>query len=514
MRRRRIFVSLVVFAASLLFSPGSLSAQGDPTDTNLESASGGRVIRVGALATDGRVTEVPLEVYVARVLAGEGEPRAADAAQQALAIAIRTYALANLRRHGAYDLCDTTHCQVPRPATAASRRAALATAGQILTWRGAPAEVFYSASCGGRSEEASEVWPDIRFPYLQSHRDDVHDDDEPWTVAFTLGNIQQALAKAGFTGERLRELSVKARNTSGRVSRLQVAGLRPDTISGDQLRAAIGATQLRSTAFSLKRHGNSVVFTGRGFGHGVGMCVIGAGRRALRGEDAPAILKQYYPGLQLTRLEVLPAKTPAAPRVAVASPSGSAAALPASAAAAVTTARNAAIAVRVPAASAVTATELESLATRAHAELTRTLGVSVAPLTIQLHDTIESFRLATRRPWWVSAMVQGTSIDLAPAAVLAQRDGVEAAVRVAVAELLVSSTYVDRPLWVRAGAARYFGRLGTAPVEPRPAAKVRCPSDAELVLAVSVAAQRDAEARAEACFARELARAGDWRAVR
>ena len=65
-----------------------------------------------------------LEDYVAQVLAGEGQPRAGDAAQQALAITARTFALANRNRHRreGFDLCDTTHCQVLRPATAIDAR--------------------------------------------------------------------------------------------------------------------------------------------------------------------------------------------------------------------------------------------------------------------------------------------------------------------------------------------------------------------------------------------------------
>jgi len=81
------------------------------------------------------------------------------------------------------------------------------------------------------------------------------------------------------------------------------------------------------------------------------------------------------------------------------------------------------------------------------------------------------------------------------------------------AELLVAATYAERPLWVRMGAARYYGaRPAGAPQAS--SARVKCPSDAELTLAVSVAAEREAESRAESCFARELARRRDWRAVR
>jgi hypothetical protein len=151
------------------------------------------------------------------------------------------------------------------------------------------------------------------------------------------------------------------------------------------------------------------------------------------------------------------------------------------------------------------------MALRAHADLSRTLGTSVLPVTIRLHDTLDSFRLATNRPWWVSEVAVGTAIDLAPAAVLVQRGGVEGSVRVAIAELLVAGALNGRPAWVRIGAARYFSDGAAVPAA---SSRTRCPSDAELTLAVSAPAQREAEARAEACFAREMEKTRDWRAVR
>jgi hypothetical protein len=101
---------------------------------------------------------------------------------------------------------------------------------------------------------------------------------------------------------------------------------------------------------------------------------------------------------------------------------------------------------------------------------------------------------------------------LAPVAVLAQRGGLEVSVRTAVAELLVAGPLAGRPAWVRVGAARYFTER--APAAPSASSRTRCPSDAELLLAVSAPAQREAERRAEACFARELTKTGDWRLVR
>jgi stage II sporulation protein D len=278
-------------------------APADVTDSDLAALST-RTVALGA-AGGVKLDDVPLEVYVARVLAGEGEPNAPEATQQALAVAIRTYAVFNTGRHGreGFDLCDSTHCQVPRSAHANSRRAALATAGRILTYDGAPAEIFYSASCGGRSETASAAWPTIGVtrPYLRSVKDNVHDDDVPWTLEKSLADLQAALERSGFSGT-LKNVEIKSRTKSDRAAVLKLSGMQPDRIAGDQFRAAIGTTVLRSTAFSVKKDHDTIRFTGRGYGHGVGMCVIGAGRRARRGDTMTDILKAYYPGLKIEQL--------------------------------------------------------------------------------------------------------------------------------------------------------------------------------------------------------------------
>jgi stage II sporulation protein D len=294
----RAFVGCLFLSA---LAPLVSGAQTDITDVDLKAASNGRTVRVRAL-TGGRVTTLPLEVYVARVLAAEGEPGAADAAQHALAVVSRTYTLANMGRHrrDGFDLCDSTHCQVLRASSPVTRSAALATAGRLLTYNGRPAEVFYSASCGGRSESAADVWPGAGYPYLQATADDVHGDDPPWTAEIPLPRVQQSLRRAGFEGRRLRSVEVEERSASGRVTRLRVTGLRPEVISGNDFRLAIGARELRSTAFEMDVRGDTLRFRGRGYGHGVGLCVVGAGRRARRGESFEAILAQYFPGLTLT----------------------------------------------------------------------------------------------------------------------------------------------------------------------------------------------------------------------
>jgi stage II sporulation protein D len=287
------------------------AAAQDVTDAALVAASATLSIRLGEIGS-GRVSPVPLELYVARVLAGEAEPRAPDAAQQALAIAIRTFSIANAGRHRreGFDLCDSTHCQVLRAPTAITRRTALATAGRILTFNGEPADVFYSASCGGHSERASLVWPGVDYPYLRAAEDDAHDGEGRWRVELRLPEVERALRRAGWSG-RLRDVEVEGRSDSGRVTVLRVDGLRPPTITGQQFRLAVGANVVRSTAFDLDTDRDRLRFSGRGYGHGVGLCVIGAGRRAQRGETVEAILAQYFPGLRVTALTEQATRRPA-----------------------------------------------------------------------------------------------------------------------------------------------------------------------------------------------------------
>src|SRR5262245_32276313 len=282
-----------------------------------------------------------METYVGRVLAGEALPGSEPAALETLAIAIRTYALGNRGRHRAegFDLCDQTHCQVMRTATPATESAALATAGQVLMYKGQPATVYYSASCGGRTEKPSNVWPGAEDPpYLPSRADDGCEGFPEWSTELSIADLQRALRAAGFTGA-LRNVRVADRNESGRASRITLEGMTPGEISGQDLRAAIGRTlgwqYLQSASFQLKRSGNAFRFSGHGAGHGVGLCVIGSAKLAENGQTARQILERYFPGTtvattgpRLTTVPPQPERPSVAPppRVATAAAAAAAAA--------------------------------------------------------------------------------------------------------------------------------------------------------------------------------------------
>src|SRR5262249_48533944 len=150
------------------------------------------------------------------------------------AITVRTFALANRSRHRAdgFEVCDQTHCQVLRTATATTTAAAQSTRGRLLVRDGAPAQVFFSASCGGRLEIPSNVWPGADNPsYLPSQDDDACQGAPAWNASIRATDLDRALRSAGFEGE-LRDLRIGSRNQSGRVSTLQLDGFKPPRISG------------------------------------------------------------------------------------------------------------------------------------------------------------------------------------------------------------------------------------------------------------------------------------------
>jgi SpoIID/LytB domain protein len=481
-----------------------------PATTTPAAAVRPATIRLGRTRADGgtRIETLNLDVYISQVLAGEGQPRAGDAAQEALAITARTFALANRNRHRreGFDLCDTTHCQVVRAATAMTRRAAESTSGRVLMHRGQPAFVFYSAWCGGKSELASQVWPGATdYSYEPALHDEACEDEEGWASEVRAEQIEQALRAAGLRGSRLRGLRVLTRNTSERVARIAVEGFTPPEMSGHEFRMAVGRVagwqSIKSTAFDVNRTSTGYRFKGRGFGHGVGLCVIGAGRRAGNGSSAEEILKFYFPGLAIGSVgtTTLTSATPA-----LSPPAKPLAAVPAATD----------VALALPGAEEGERAALVSLIRRSRDEIAKVTGVTAPDrLRVTVHPSVESFGRATGQPWWVSGATDGSAIELLPISVLRQQGQLDRTIRHEIAHALLDGSLAKRPMWVREGAAAYFAR----PAEARAALKpdrVPCPGDTEFLRALSAGAQRDAYARAEACFARAVGDGKPWNQVR
>jgi stage II sporulation protein D len=262
---------------------------------------------------------VPIEEYVIGTALSEVSP-VGDTPEDVAgifriqAIIARTYAAFHRGRHAheGFDLCDTTHCQVYQPGrlatsrfSAAARAAVSDTAGQVLVYGQRPAEALFHSDCGGHTAGADVVWGG-RVPYLIGTPDDVPaGTHRPWRFALTLDELLAALngSQPTAVGDRLLGVRVATRDASGRAATMELTGDVIRTVRGEQVRAAVnqrhGALAIRSTKFSLAQDGETLHFTGIGWGHGVGLCQLGAAARIRRGEAVRDILGVYYPGARL-----------------------------------------------------------------------------------------------------------------------------------------------------------------------------------------------------------------------
>lgn len=254
-----------------------------------------------AVQTRNGLRTLPLDEYVTGVLGGEASGMASAEALKALAIAARTYAVRFRGRHRdeGFDFCDRAHCQSFHPESANEKiRAAVdATSGELLWYKGSPAATYYSQDCGGVTEAARFVWPELDVSYL-GQREDPNCPREQWTANLTTADIARALRDSSLKAPAKLASRVIERSPSGRALRLDLGG--GDTISASTLRFAVGRSlgwsKLRSDLYTVHAAGEGLMFEGRGTGHGVGLCQHGAER--MRGTHRE-ILSFYYPGTVL-----------------------------------------------------------------------------------------------------------------------------------------------------------------------------------------------------------------------
>lgn len=251
--------------------------------------------------------EVGLEDYVCGVLGSEAYASWPLEALKANAVAIRSYTLYSLGKHGTFDLCDTIHCQVYRglPEEAVFRTAVTATAGEILRWQGAPINAVYHSSSGGRTRNNEEVWVGTPLPYLRSVEDFDHDGRNyhwPQHYLFSWAELTRAL---GVAMDRELHL-VPFFNAAGErlgfrfYSYLTGKQLRNEelrrilSLPSPNFRIFIYPEETEITQAATLPPGTNLLFTGKGAGHGVGLSQWGAAALAGRGYSYRQILRHYY----------------------------------------------------------------------------------------------------------------------------------------------------------------------------------------------------------------------------
>jgi len=125
-----------------------------------------------------------------------------------------------------------------------------------------------------------------------------------WEKRVPLSQVMNALAKQGYRLQEIRDLGIGDITPAGRVKEVSILHQGGKLmVPAEDLRAALGNTQIPSVFFELELSDGEAVFSGRGKGHGVGLCQWGAEEMALRGYDYKAILSHYYPGTVLTKIK-------------------------------------------------------------------------------------------------------------------------------------------------------------------------------------------------------------------
>jgi stage II sporulation protein D len=434
---------------------------------------------------------LPVESYVERVVASEGDPADSPESLKALAIVVRSFALHQPHGHADYDLCDSTHCQLLHwPSHAfqtnpAAHAATLSTSGETLWFHGRRAQAWFHQNCGGRTASPQEVWPAKSRDsssgsgpmfWLISRIDPycTANGAREWSTNLSKADLTAALAAAGLARPGWNALSVSRRGESGRAVTLLVDS---SPISAEDFRVAVGRSlgwgKILSTWFEISRQGDQFAFHGRGSGHGVGLCQAGAAVMSAQGRDATAILAQYFPGAE---------------------------------AADETTGRawqsfqaNGLVLQTLDPADAAF---LPSLAQALNDAQSRSGIHATQTVTVRAFRSTPSFRDATLAPGWVAAFTEGNWIATQPLPALAARKLLVPTLRHEFLHALVESqSESDTPLWLREGLVEVWNGDARA-LAPPPSLKVDG-IDSALTRAATES-ESEAAHRAAAWFAARL----------
>lgn len=252
------------------------------------------------------VNRVPLEEYVEGVVGSEVNPAWHEELLKTQAVAARTYVLHKKRENEKrpFDVYASVQDQVyagRRRVNNAVRRAVEATRGQVITYERRPIFAAYSSTAAGPTEDAVNVWAK-EFPYLRGV-ECPFDQESPhyeWHVTVPFDVIESRLREEGYAIGRLATLTPYSMTKAGRVNEVRMLHAGGELIvTGQDFRRILGYATLFSTQFRIDRIEREVAFSGKGAGHGVGLCQWGAKEMAELGYRYQSILHYYYPGTEI-----------------------------------------------------------------------------------------------------------------------------------------------------------------------------------------------------------------------
>lgn len=209
------------------------------------------------------INVLSVEEYLYGVLKKEVPPSWPFEALKAQAVVSRTYALSNIGRHSlqGFDLCAGIHCQGYGGVSSEDpilNKAVDATRGEVLTYNGSLAKVFYHSDSGGYIASAKSVWGED-IPYLKEKREDFYNDcDSPhrhWRLELPSSKLTEILCENGFGIGKIKDIVITKRDAfSFRALTLRIIGTEGSiNLPATRLREMIGYSILRSTAFDISK---------------------------------------------------------------------------------------------------------------------------------------------------------------------------------------------------------------------------------------------------------------------
>ena len=295
-------------------------------------------IRTNPDGTQTAINTLDLEDYLCSVISSEMSANSPMELLKAHAVISRSWAIrqivnrksSNRKLHEGFDLCADDHCQRYEGLRRMNERAVEAvnaTRGQVLLYNGAICDCRYYKCCGGRSELWRTCWEDIDVPYIQSVEcpycgrvsaktlrlvlndyDQETTDFHDWKVTYTADELGQIIReKSGIDFGEIVDLIPLHRGASGRIDSLQIVGTKHTEVIGKELKIRLWLSRscLYSSWFEVSHNPSPVTgnpswtLTGHGWGHGAGLCQIGAAQMAEEGYTYEQILAHYYVGSRL-----------------------------------------------------------------------------------------------------------------------------------------------------------------------------------------------------------------------
>ena len=295
-------------------------------------------IRTNPDGTQTAINTLDLEDYLCSVISSEMNANSPMELLKAHAIISRSWAMRAMQHpnHEGFHVCGDDHCQRYEGLLRMNERAIQAvreTAGQVLMYDDEICDCRYYKCCGGRSEIWRTCWEDIDVPYIQSvecpycgrisertlslvlnNYDQETKDFHDWKVTYTADELSDIIReKSGIDFGTITDLIPLHRGASGRIDKLRIVGTKHTEEIGKELkiRLWLSRTCLYSSWFDVKKstikptnpqtsaERQTFTLIGHGWGHGAGLCQIGAAQMAEEGFTHEQILAHYYVGTRI-----------------------------------------------------------------------------------------------------------------------------------------------------------------------------------------------------------------------